>query len=205
MGDQIEKMIELEWKQFDKVQNIGGRASCQDDRETFRIMRKSQFDAWSEELCASYYEDLLNAGKAGRNLLTEKYARMMASTDPQGYEAIRTQLPEHDPERIAIEEAIIAVQVEWMEKFAGKYPKTAGTARRIHTYEDELTVTSYETYLRGELGTYSDQTLELYKKMIDDLQMDGKNLAYHILDNTARMYGYASIDDAERAQDQKRD
>lgn len=35
----IEKIIELEWNQFQAVHNEGGRASCQDDRETFDIMR----------------------------------------------------------------------------------------------------------------------------------------------------------------------
>ncbi|MDY2738998.1 MAG: DUF4125 family protein [Acidaminococcus sp.] len=35
----IQRIIEREWTLFDEVHNIGGRASCQDDRETFFIMR----------------------------------------------------------------------------------------------------------------------------------------------------------------------
>ena len=35
----IQRLIEREWTLFDKVRNIGGRASCQDDRKTFFIMR----------------------------------------------------------------------------------------------------------------------------------------------------------------------
>ena len=42
MDVQIEKIIKLEWDMFQEVENIGGRASCQDDFETFEIMRRSQ-------------------------------------------------------------------------------------------------------------------------------------------------------------------
>lgn len=33
----IQRIIEREWTLFDEVHNIGGRASCQDDRETFLL------------------------------------------------------------------------------------------------------------------------------------------------------------------------
>ena len=37
-----EEITQREWKMFHNTQNIGGQASCQNDRETFEIMRKSQ-------------------------------------------------------------------------------------------------------------------------------------------------------------------
>ena len=78
----IDEVIEREWEQFQYVQNEGGRASCQDDHETFVIMRKSQFMNWTQELLESYRQDLIEAEAAHWNLLTEKYARMMESTAP---------------------------------------------------------------------------------------------------------------------------
>jgi len=84
--DIIEKIVELEWKQFDKVKNEGGRASCQDDYKTFSIMRKSQYLTWPDELLESFYNDLLVAENKGWNLIMEKYARMMESTMPEKYE-----------------------------------------------------------------------------------------------------------------------
>ena len=53
-----------------------------------------------------------------------------------------------------------------MEEFAKEYPKMAGNARSIHTSEDNEYNTSYETYLRGELGTYSEETFVLYGRFI---------------------------------------
>ena len=85
----IEKIVELEWQQFQKVQNEGGRASCQDNRPTFNIMRTSQFLVWEMEILESYYQDLQDADAKGWNLLTEKYARMMESTAPVQYEQLK--------------------------------------------------------------------------------------------------------------------
>ena len=39
----VDAVVALEWKAFDKVKNLGGRADCQDDWNTFQIMRKSQY------------------------------------------------------------------------------------------------------------------------------------------------------------------
>ncbi|MDE6023832.1 MAG: DUF4125 family protein [Lachnospiraceae bacterium] len=193
----IDDIVMHEWKQFDKVENEGGRADCQDDWNTFSLMRRSQYMAWNEELLASYRADLIEAEENGWNLITEKYARMMKSTAPERYAEIEGTLPVRNEERIAIQEEIIKIQVEWMEEFAAKYPKMAGNARKIHTYEDNPIDTSYETYLRGELGTYSDVTLVLYGRFIVETRKGGRNLAYIIMNNTAKGYGYNSVADAE--------
>lgn len=193
----IDKIIDLEWNQFDKVKNEGGRADCQDDFNTFSIMRKSQYLAWTEELLESYCSDLQAAESKGWNLIMEKYARMMASTAPDRYESLKMELPGLSEERMTIQEEIIKIQVAWMEEFAAKYPKMAGNSRSIHTYEDNAYNTSYETYLRGEMGTYSEQTFLLYGRFIAELSIRQRNLAMDIMENTVRLYGYHSLEDAE--------
>lgn len=197
--DMVEKIVQLEWQQFDKVQNEGGRASCQDDYTTFSIMRKSQYLTWPEELLNSFYQDLLGAENKGWNLIMEKYARMMKSTTPEKYRELEKDLPVLDEQRIAIQEEIIKIQVGWMEEFAKKYPRMAGNARSIHTSEDTPFNTSYETYLRGELGTYSEETFLLYGRFITDLLKADRNLAYEIMEQTAKLYGYENIEAAEQA------
>lgn len=194
----VEKIVALEWKQFDGVINEGGRASCQNDYPTFSIMRKSQYLTWNNDLLNSYYHDLELAEKKGWNLIMEKYARMMESTSREQFDSLKDQLPERSQQRIAIQEEIIKIQIGWMEDFAAKYPNMAGNARSIHSFEDTKDNTSYETYLRGELGTYGDETIELYGRMIVSYVNEAKNLAYEIMNNTAELYGYATVEEAEQ-------
>lgn len=85
----IQRLIEREWTLFDKVHNIGGRASCQDDRKTFFIMRGSQFLSWNVPLLESYENDLRAAQAEGRNLLAEKYGYMMMWTSPKEFKEVR--------------------------------------------------------------------------------------------------------------------
>lgn len=78
----INEIIEIEWTMFDKVNNQGGRAACQDDKRTFYVMRFSQFSAFGDDMLRSYRRDLEEALDEGRNLIMEKYAYMMEFTDP---------------------------------------------------------------------------------------------------------------------------
>lgn len=194
----MEKLITLEWRDFDRVKNIGGRADCQDDWNTFSIMRRSQYLTWTVPMLQSYIEDFEEADARGWNLIAEKYGRMMESTDPAGYAEIADNFAEIPPEKKAIIEEIVKIQVGWMENCADTHPKAATLARSIHTYEDSLYNTSYETYLRGEISTYSDRTLDLYGRFIASFCMEGKNLAEAIIGNSAKLYGYDSLEELER-------
>lgn len=192
-------IVKEEWEQFQNVQNEGGRASCQDDWETFEIMRKSQFYTWRQDGLKSYYKDLVRAKKQGWNLLTEKYARMMESTAPEEYEKWKDILPKRSEKRRELEEEIIRTEISWAERFSMKYPHLGGSGRSIHTAEDTPWDTSMETYLRGELGTYSDETLLRYKDMIAGYEREGKNLTEMKLTFMTFFYGYRSLDQAEQA------
>ena len=194
----IDRIVELEWKAFDKVHNQGGRASCQDDFQTFSIMRKSQYMLWDEEMLESFISDFEEANKKGWNLITEKYGRMEETSAPAEYEKIKDSLPAIPEEKKQIIEAIVEIQTGMMEEFAKEYPKAAGEARSIHTSEDTPYNTSYETYLRGEISTYSDRTLSLYGRFVAGCARNGRNIAKETITNSALLYGYASLDDMER-------
>ena len=97
----------------------------------------------------------------------------------------------------ALANAIAGIQVGWMEEFAKAYPRLAGNGRLIHTGEDSLYDTSMETYLRGELLTYSEQTLQIYGGYVAELAKAGGNLNEAIIDRTVKKYGYQSLEDAE--------
>ena len=47
-------IAKAEFEAFDKVRNEGGRASCQNDWPTFKVMRMSQYMTWSEDMLLMY-------------------------------------------------------------------------------------------------------------------------------------------------------
>ena len=192
------KIAKDEFDAFDKVVNEGGRAYCQDDWRTFSIMRRSQYMTWDKTMLLQYLYDFEREMRLGHNLITEKYGRMMEHTAPERYAEIKDNFPVLSEEKKTIIEQIVAIQVGWMEEFASKYPAMGERARRIRTADDSAYDTSYETYLRGELGTYSDKMLELYARFIVGLSSEGKNLAYETMQNTAKLYGYDTIEAAEK-------
>lgn len=195
----IEKIIQSEWMAFDQVKNKDGRASCQDDWDTFSIMRKSQYLVWPLSLLESYYQDISYAEQTGRNLIMEKYARMMESTAPQEYKELEAQLPPLSEECKRMINEMVSIQTAWMEEFAVRYPRLASQARVIHSSEDSLYRTSYETYLRGELSTYSEHTLLAYGRFIVERFQKGGNLAEEIMEQTVRLYGYHTLEEAEHS------
>ncbi len=194
----VDRIAELEFEAFDKVQNVGGRASCQNDWATFSIMRKSQYLTWNRPMLLQYLYDFTREYRRGHNLITEKYGRMMESTAPAEYERIKKNFPELSPEKKAIIEQIVQMQVAWMEEFSARYPHLADNARSIRSGEDNLYNTSYETYLRGEVSTYSDKMLELYGRYVVAYAKENRNLTYEIMLNSVQLYGYDGLDAAER-------
>ena len=78
-----EAIVRHEWDQFQRTNNEGGRAACQGNWPVFHQMRLAQFLTWERPLLTSYAADLDAADHVGRNLVTEKYGRMMASTAPE--------------------------------------------------------------------------------------------------------------------------
>jgi hypothetical protein len=196
-----ERLVHHEWDQFQDTDNEGGRAACQGNWPTFHQMRLSQFAAWPRELAASYAHDLDEADRIGRNLVTEKYGRMMASTFPDEFKRnIEPYIPRLSSERINAQEQVIAQQVAWADDFRTRYPKLGAEMRVLTTAEDTQTATSFETYLRGELGTYSDATFDLYRQFIEDLAAQGRNLTEMTIRNTVLLGGFESLDEAESLQ-----
>ena len=194
----IEKIIASEWEMFQRTNNIGGRASCQDDYETFYIMRRSQYENWSQAMIDCYYAYLCRCETEGRNLITEKYGRMMQYTDLHYYNKhVAPYLPDVPQINYRLINQIVPTLIEWEQQFAAAYPKLAGQGRPITSDGDASGFTSMETYARGEFETYPTELLQLYADHVDQLKADGKSLSLMIQDTTVKLYGYASIDEAE--------
>lgn len=174
--DRLEMELVLpEWAMFQAVQNEGGRADCQDDWPHFRLFRLAQFMTWSPALQESYRDDLWLAEAEGRNLLSEKYGYMMAKTDPQAFAEIKHFLPEVSDEKHALIDRIAPQYVIWNENHSASVTGKSGV-RPIHSNEDSAYATSFETYLRGELATYSLKTLQLLAAHVQVSVDSGINL-----------------------------
>ncbi len=158
----ISQIMEIEWPMFSSVKNRGGKAACQEDPETFRIIRTSTFMTWSEETLESYLEDLRRATREGRNLMTEKYAHMEGMLEPPA------------PENARLIEEIVEQECRWAEELRDKHPEMK-LARPVRASEETPTSVSSETYARGELATYSRRTLELYHRDTETLKAQGIN------------------------------
>ena len=194
----IDAIVQIEWPMFAGVNNEGGKAACQMDLATFRIMRISQYSAWGEELLESCLADLRAAQNQGRNLMTEKYARMMKTTFPDEYPAIEKSLPPLDPAAARQIEDIVACHVQWKTALDQKYPHLGDRSRPVRTQEDRAGLPSVETYTRAELQTCSPRTISLYHSATMKRAERGENEAEENLLNQVRQYGFASLEDAEQ-------
>lgn len=193
------EITQMEWDMFQHVQNTGGRASCQDNPNTFFKMRMSQWLVYSEEVLESYKADCTAAMESGNNLLWQKYARMMETTFPEEYEEVKKYLPEISPESREKTEEIVKINLEWDAYMAEHYPNIRKRGRVLTTAEDnELAGSSMESYLRGELMTYSEKTLELIYQETKAAYEKGDNLLKDIIANETRFFGYETLEDAEK-------
>ena len=194
----IERIIDLEWQMFQKVENIGGLASCQDDFETFYIMRFSQYGSWSDEMVDFYLDFAEDALIQGRNLVSEKYARMMEFTHPEYYRhEIEPFLPSISEYCLSLIDKIADTMVRWETEFSHLYPKLSEAGRPITSEGDASGFTSMETYARGELSTYPVELLRLYSEYIDRLLTEGKSLSLINQQIMVELYGYDTIKEAE--------
>lgn len=193
-----DQIAEREYEMFAQVNAGRRRADCQDDRATFMVMRKSQFAGWNEAMLESYLQDLLTAAREGRNLLTEKYARMMEKTSPLEYAALRHLLPPVSAEKERLAGQIHRIAMDWTEEFQKAYPRLSAGGRTLE--EDNTSApggTSFSTYLWGELLTYSEQTLTAYLAWQKELLDRGDSMNRLVMEATVRAYGYASLAEAE--------
>lgn len=198
MEDIIESIIQMEWEFFDKVENEGGRASCQDNWETFSKMRRSQYMAWSKPLLESWKADLIRAREEGRNPLTEKYGYMMCISDPEGNTETARRLPPVSSEKRQAARRIVDRLIPQNEVFRAKFPQVSSRGRPLKTSEEpDSGRTSIETYELGELWTYSQNTLELFEANLDAYEKEGRSYPETVVENGLKLRGFLSLEQAE--------
>ena len=177
--DLINRIVDAEFVMFENVPALGN-PSCRESPENFRMHRSAQFSAWSEETLSSYLDDIQTAAAAGRNLMTYKYARM------------DELIPCENSSPLV--ERITGMQMEWQRQIISEYPKLMQNARGLTDADDSVLDVSFERYLRAELESYSEKTLELLWKDIKEYRNKGINMSQEIYLSLVKMTGLDSLD-----------
>ncbi|MEA4924384.1 MAG: DUF4125 family protein [Syntrophomonadaceae bacterium] len=190
----INEIIYLEWEMMISITAIDDPDGCREDPATFRIMRESQHLIWSEETLASYLDDLKSAQSKKVNMAAERYAHMMKVTHPDEYEMIKKDLRPVTYDAAQLVEKIMAVFTRWNNEVDRLYPNVRSFGRPA---TENGTWTSVDTYLRGELLTYSVKTLNLCLQDVYQAEVQSVNLSEMTLECMARFYGFKSLNDME--------
>lgn len=150
--EMLHEIIERELIMFQAVHGQGGRASCQERPDTFRLMRQMAHCVHQDVFLSSYLEDLREAELSGRNFMTEKYARMDDLVPPLSVSPLLDE--------------IVAAECSFMEDAAKQMP------RMVRKPGNGI----FPIYLRSELETLSDRSLQLYAEEIRNAIKEGRNL-----------------------------
>ena len=179
----IEEILAIELEMFLSVPTVF-KYRCQQYPDHFKLHRRAQFAPWSLPALESYLHDLENIKNAGKNVMTMKYARM---DDLVG---VLNSNP--------LVDVITKQHCEWQRAMKAKYPGIISKGRPISSQEDDDSMISFETYMRSELETYSDDTLKLLYADIQEKIAQGINMTEEVYENLVQQLGYRSLEDAEK-------
>ena len=174
--DLIDQIVDFELKMFLEVKsNTEGKNSpCQEEPETFKIMRWMSHSVLNETTIKSYLEDLISASVAGRNLMTEKYALM------------EKLIPEINNNPVI--EKIAEIEINWMNVLKPQYPNL------LQNNSD-----AFRNYMVCEYQTYSDETLGFLMNDLNTALDKGLNLVELRYKNLFKRLGYNSLEELEQS------
>lgn len=176
--DELSWILDFEWKNFDEIRGINGRALCQDSPKEFFIMRLAQYLAYNRKLIGYLYEDLKKAEKNGFNPIFDKYARMMEFTDKDKFESIKENLEELSPVKSHLLENI----KKTLNSKATNIPKDLKKVRPERSKDKSI---SSNDYYIAEITCLSLKTLWAIEHMIDN---PSYNLEENIYENTKYLF-----------------
>lgn len=176
----IENILNIEWNMFQQVKSAIP-APCQLLPEVFRRIRGSVYETWPEEALQSCLLDFEKAQQDGRNLLTEKYAQMDDLIAPT--------------QRNPLIDIIVAIETHWQEEIRRNYPALYNrVCRSTNPFNDGR---NFSVYLRSELQTYSDRTIDFYYQGVSKALENNDNLALKSLEALVKKGGYRDLNHAE--------
>lgn len=116
---------------------------------------------------------------------------------------IQRLLPAKSEKEIRLVEQIIGIYMGWYEEVQKQIPNIMADGRPLRSSEDKIGDVSIETYLRGELKTYSEASLEVCLHFLGECEKQGRNLVRENYQEMAGAYGYESLERAEKCMGRK--
>lgn len=169
----ITDVVSNEWEMFTNTNNIGRRSSCQDQKGNFIASRAAYWNMFDEQVLSSYLNDLSNAKSNKINLAAQKYGYMMESTDPDYFKSIKHLLVPVSDKKLKLVDSIMLIYMKWEESLISS--SLDNKNRVLYKQYDSKYNTSVETYMRGELTSYSEETLSLILAQFLKNVSDGEN------------------------------
>lgn len=176
--DELSWILDFEWKNFDEIRGLNGRAVCQDSPKEFFIMRLSQYLAYNQKIIDYLYKDLKEIEKNGVNPIFDKYARMMEFTDKDKFEDIKQNLEELSPVKVHLLENIKKI----LNNKSKNIPKELKRVRPTKSQDKRI---SSNDYYVAEITCLSLKTLWAIEEMIES---PFYNLEENIYKNTKYLF-----------------
>lgn len=176
--DELSWILDFEWKNFDEIRGLNGRAVCQDSPKEFFIMRLSQYLAYNQKIIDYLYKDLKEIEKNGVNPIFDKYARMMEFTDKDKFEDIKQNLEELSPVKSHLLENIKKI----LNNKSKNIPKELKRVRSTKSQDKRI---SSNDYYVAEITCLSLKTLWAIEEMIES---PFYNLEENIYKNTKYLF-----------------
>jgi hypothetical protein len=171
--DILREIVSIELRMFMAVEPVIPSA-CQEQPEALKLMRRASHHVLSTGTLESYLADLQEATDDDRNLMSLKYARIDDLVDRLSSNPLIDR--------------IVEVEARWLKDLEERYPLTFVGRSEF----------AAGVYLRSELETYSDRTLDLYWNDVSRALEEGRNLTEERYTFLFREIGHDSIDDVER-------
>ncbi|MFB0563479.1 MAG: DUF4125 family protein [Candidatus Lokiarchaeia archaeon] len=178
MSNLIDDILRIEREWFMNVRTIFP-SRCQEHPKVFELMRRSSYELWSEEALRKYLKHIKSAVSDGRNLMTERYARMDRMIPASNINPLIDK--------------IVEIEASWAQEIFRKYP---------HIFRND-SLRGFKIYLRCELETYSDEVLELYYRDLERAKNEGRNLVQEKYLNLFKKLGYKSLEEVNDSAKEK--
>lgn len=155
-------------------------------RQILQGLRTEQFRMWSMDMLKCLEKDMLEADKMDRNLVSEKYIRMMKSTAPLQYKYIENLLPLVSETQLSKIEQIICIFKKWIDMLPEQFAGAIEEIKKVYAIEQSQNSVSFEVICRGELETYSERLVDLTLRYLNMKEVNGENLVLEMFQQMGR-------------------